>query len=35
MPSVVHYQSDSHTTGDEARANAQTDLKNTIISVKR
>ena len=35
LPSVVHYQSDSHTTGDEARANAQTDPKNTIISVKR
>ena len=35
LPSVVHYQSESYTTGDEARANAQTDPKNTIISVKR
>ncbi|MFA0498843.1 Hsp70 family protein, partial [Vibrio sp. 10N.222.46.A1] len=35
LPSVVHYTSESYTTGDEARANAQTDPKNTIISVKR
>ncbi|MFA0494783.1 Fe-S protein assembly chaperone HscA [Vibrio sp. 10N.222.54.B11] len=35
LPSVVHYQSESYTTGDEARVNAQTDPKNTIISVKR
>ncbi|MFI3274643.1 Fe-S protein assembly chaperone HscA [Vibrio sp.] len=35
LPSVVHYTSESYTIGDEARANAQTDPKNTIISVKR
>ncbi|WP_394250584.1 Fe-S protein assembly chaperone HscA [Vibrio profundi] len=35
LPSVVHYTSDAHTTGHEARSHAQTDPKNTIISVKR
>ena len=35
LPSVVHYQADSHTTGQEARDCAQTDPQNTIISVKR
>ncbi|MEA1064334.1 Fe-S protein assembly chaperone HscA [Erwinia sp. HR93] len=35
LPSVVHYQAQSHTVGAEARARAASDPANTISSVKR
>ena len=35
LPSVVHYTSEGFSVGDEARSQAQTDPKNTIISIKR
>lgn len=35
LPSVVHYQTQSHIVGDEARALAAKDPVNTISSVKR
>lgn len=35
LTSVVHYTSESFSVGDEARSQAQTDPKNTIISIKR
>ncbi|MDB1124745.1 Fe-S protein assembly chaperone HscA [Vibrio algarum] len=35
LPSVVHYQGETHQVGIEARTHAQTDPSNTIISVKR
>ena len=35
LPSVVHYQAESHTVGFDARSNAALDSVNTISSVKR
>lgn len=35
LPSAVHYTSEGFSVGDEARSQAQTDPKNTIISIKR
>lgn len=35
LPSVVHYQTEGHEVGFEARANAAQDPVNTISSVKR
>ncbi len=35
LPSVVYYNQDELSVGDAAREHAQTDPKNTIISVKR
>ncbi len=35
LPSVVHYQAESHVVGYDARANAALDSVNTISSVKR
>ncbi|WCE30292.1 Fe-S protein assembly chaperone HscA [Vibrio sp. SCSIO 43137] len=35
LPSVVHYTEEGHQVGALARANAQSDPANTVISVKR
>ncbi|WP_117233640.1 Fe-S protein assembly chaperone HscA [Vibrio maerlii] len=35
LPSVVYYNQDELSVGDAAREHAQTDPKNTVISVKR